>query len=158
MNILSAVGSAAKFLFGSGATSPVETVAKVADEFKFTAQEQAEAAAAGVAGARQYEPSHMPGVTPIAQQGFIFFFLEWVLRLLNLLVDAVIHLIRPWVTVQLIGGLFGYWQLPDVSGLHPFYVSMIDVVLVFWFGARVITKDLPALIMAWAAMKQKGKA
>ena len=87
--------------------------------------------------------------------GFIFFILEWSLRLLNKVVDAIIHLVRPWITVHLIGGLFGYWQLPDISGINPFYMKMIDVVLVFWFGARVITKDLPALMIAWTAMRKK---
>ena len=160
MNVLRIVGKVAGALFGIGGSassgpSPVEKIAEIADEYKYTEEEKVRDEDAQVAAARAYEPSHMLQVAPIQQQGIIQFTLEWVLRMANLLIDAAIHLIRPWITVVLFGALFGYWKLPDVESIHPAYIKMIDVVMLFWFGARVVTKDLPALVEAWSKTRAK---
>lgn len=158
MRILRFLGKAAGALLGIGGgsgPSPIEKVAGVVDEYKYTEEEQVKDEDAQVAAARAYEPSHMPQIIPIMQRGIIQFTLEWIMRMVNLLVDSVTHLIRPWITVELFGALFGFWKLPDPEMIHPLYMKLVDVVVMFWFGARVITKDLPALIAAWTKMRNK---
>ena len=59
------------------------------------------------------------------------------------LVNGVNRLIRPWVTIMILGALFGYWELPSTSDLAPEYWQMAMIVLGFWFGGRFLVKDIP---------------
>jgi hypothetical protein len=61
-------------------------------------------------------------------------------------VNGVNRLIRPWVTITVIGSLFGYWNLPPPQNVAPEYWIMIQVILGFWFGGRLVTKDIPAAL------------
>ncbi len=61
-------------------------------------------------------------------------------------VNGVNRLIRPWVTITVIGSLFGYWNLPPPQSVEPEYWIMIQVILGFWFGGRLVTKDIPAAL------------
>ena len=64
------------------------------------------------------------------------------LILIDVLVDAAARLVRPWVTIHLLGAFFGYWVLSPVD-LTPFQESMVYLVFTFWFGGRAIMKDIP---------------
>lgn len=66
--------------------------------------------------------------------------------IVDALVNGVNRLIRPWVTITIIGSLFGYWDLPPPQSIEPEYWVMVQVVLGFWFGGRLVTKDLPIAI------------
>jgi hypothetical protein len=66
----------------------------------------------------------------------------------NQLVEAIARSVRPVVTYGLVGGLFGWWGLPDINGISPFYQSLIYLVFTFWFGGRAIMKDIPAMLGA----------
>lgn len=74
---------------------------------------------------------------------------------INDLVNAFNRLIRPGVTTWLFGGFAGWWKLPDPSSVDPFYQQCFYIVLTFWFGGRLIMKDLPAMIAAIAELRAK---
>ena len=67
-------------------------------------------------------------------------------RWLDGAVNGVNRLIRPWVTITVIGSLFGYWNLPPPQNVAPEYWIMIQIILGFWFGGRLVTKDIPAAL------------
>ena len=62
-------------------------------------------------------------------------------------VNGVNRMIRPWVTITVIGSLFGYWNLPPPQSVEPEYWIMIQIILGFWFGGRLVTKDIPAALV-----------
>jgi hypothetical protein len=68
-------------------------------------------------------------------------------EVVNVLVDALSRLIRPVVTILLIGGVFGWWPI-RVENLDPVVLGWGEAVMVFWFGARTLFKDIPSLIKA----------
>ena len=59
------------------------------------------------------------------------------------LVNGVNRLIRPWVTITVIGSLFGYWELPPPNSIDPQYWTITQIILGFWFGGRFLVKDIP---------------
>lgn len=66
--------------------------------------------------------------------------------LLDGLVNGVNRLIRPWVTITVIGSLFGYWELPPPDSISPQYWTITQIILGFWFGGRFLVKDIPQAI------------
>lgn len=72
------------------------------------------------------------------------------MMVVNGLVDASARMIRPGVTIMLVGGIFGWWPI-SVKNLDPVVLGWGQSVMVFWFGARTLFKDVPSLI---AAIKQ----
>lgn len=66
--------------------------------------------------------------------------------ILDGLVNGVNRLIRPGVTIGLIGGYMGWWELPPPDSVDPEIHSYLTLVLSFWFGSRTLTKDVPAAI------------
>ena len=66
----------------------------------------------------------------------------------DVLVDGLNRLIRPGITVWLVGGFVGLWKLPQHSAIDPFWQNVFMLVLTFWFGGRALLKDLPAAIRA----------
>ena len=66
--------------------------------------------------------------------------------LLDGLVNGVNRLIRPWVTITVIGSLFGYWELPPPQSISPEYWTITQIILGFWFGGRFLVKDIPQAI------------
>ena len=61
-------------------------------------------------------------------------------------VNGINRLIRPWVTITVLGSLFGYWDLPPPDSIDPQYWVITKVIVGFWFGGRAIFKDLPSAI------------
>lgn len=84
------------------------------------------------AQARQYDPRSSGG--------------GWVGEMVNVFVDALSRLIRPGVTILLIGGVIGWWELPPPASLDPLYMEWTATVVGFWFGMRTIFKDIPSLM------------
>jgi len=74
------------------------------------------------------------------------------LPIIDALVNGVNRLIRPWITITVIGSLFGlgkhwsYFDLPPPENIAPEYWVMAQIILGFWFGGRMITKDIPAAL------------
>lgn len=67
---------------------------------------------------------------------------------LDVVVDGVSRLIRPGVTVWLVGSFMGFWKLPDPGLVDPYWQNVFMLVLTFWFGGRALLKDLPAAVRA----------
>lgn len=68
------------------------------------------------------------------------------IALLDGMVNGVNRLIRPGVTIGLVGGVMGWWQLPAPEGIDPVYFHFTEITLLFWFGGRALFKDLPAML------------
>ncbi len=68
------------------------------------------------------------------------------LQVMDALVNGINRMIRPAVTIGLLGGVLGWWALPDPKGINPIYFHFTEIVLLFWFGGRALFKDLPAMI------------
>lgn len=60
------------------------------------------------------------------------------------LVDGLNRLVRPVVTYWIVGGLVGFWRLPSLGSVDPIMMNIVWTVLTFWFGSRMLFKDLPA--------------
>ncbi len=68
------------------------------------------------------------------------------LPLLDGTVNGINRLIRPWVTITVIGSLFGYWELPPPESIDQQYWTIAQILLSFWFGGRFLIKDIPQAI------------
>ncbi len=75
----------------------------------------------------------------------------------DILVDGLNRLPRPVLTFWAIGVLCGYWSGPNFELIHPFMLNVIWTIITFWFGARVVMKDIPAAIAVYNEMKSKKK-
>ena len=63
------------------------------------------------------------------------------------LVDGLNRLPRPVITGWVIGMLFGWVPEPvHLQTLSPMTLNIIWTVITFWFGSRVLFKDIPAMI------------
>jgi hypothetical protein len=67
--------------------------------------------------------------------------------MLNDIANFTNRMIRPTVTFGLLGGLWGWWSLPTTQMVEPIVLGWVEIVLVFWFGGRMMLKDLPAAIL-----------
>lgn len=124
MSFLAKMGS---WLFSGGG---VEKVADVADKAFYTEQEKSADDQKDLDSARQFAaPSNGPG-------------------LINQIVDATNRMIRPSVTIWMIGGFAGWWSLPRIETISEYWQNIFKLVITFWFGGRVILKDLPQAIKA----------
>jgi hypothetical protein len=110
-----------------GMDKVVEKGADLIDEAMDTGQERAERDATDTVSARAMTaPSHN----------------TW----FDALVDGVSRLVRPGVTLWLIGGFIGWWPLPETGTISEYWQNVFLLVITFWFGGRAILKDLPAAI------------
>lgn len=66
----------------------------------------------------------------------------------DLTIDSLSRTIRPGITIMLIGGVFNWWTLPDPEHLGDFWQNVLMLVLTFWFGGRVMLKELPIAVRA----------
>lgn len=128
------------FFTGSGGGKAMD----LADEAFHTGQEKAELDAKDLASARsmqfsQADYSKMPPFVAI----------------INVIVDAISRVIRPGVTIWVIGGIAGQWELPDSKEVGPEWWAVFWLIITFWFGGRVLLKDLPSAIAAIAKLRGK---
>jgi len=111
-------------------------VAAVADEFVHTAEERTNTDQVDLKDARTVQyVSH--------DSGF------------DVLVDAIIRLIRPGLTIYLIGGLIGWWDLRDIAEISQFYQTLIWLVFTFHFGGRALMKDIPSFFKAISIIRKQ---
>lgn len=71
----------------------------------------------------------------------------------DVLVDGFSRLVRPGVTLWLVGGFIGWWTLPRIETISEYWQNIFMIVLTFWFGGRAILKDLPGAIAAMRGLK-----
>lgn len=74
--------------------------------------------------------------------------------LANSSVDFFNRLIRPGITLYYLGGFSGWWKLPEVSQIDPVHFQIFIIIITFWFGGRVLLKDLPSAIGAILRMRK----
>ena len=122
------------FIFGSTGNSTIAAVGKLVDDVTTTTEEKAALDLTDTISARTFAaPGNSPG-------------------LINNLVDAFNRLIRPGVTLWLIGGFSGWWRLPNTEIIDPVWFQIFLVVISFWFGGRMLVQDAPKFI---AALRKK---
>jgi hypothetical protein len=69
---------------------------------------------------------------------------------LDIGVDALNRLVRPAFTTWAFGLLIGWWDQPDhLLTMNPIVLNILWTIVTFWFGSRVIIKDIPAAVK-WA--------
>ena len=68
----------------------------------------------------------------------------------DIFVNALNRLQRPlfstWAFVVLAASSFGFIQSTGFQNLDPFSQELISVIVKFFFGVRIISQDLPAMI------------
>jgi hypothetical protein len=79
------------------------------------------------------------------------------IKIVDALVNGVNRLIRPGITVGLIGGLFNWWALPSPDSMDDRYWDLLQIVLVFWFGGRAIFSDLPKAVSYLGGLRRLPK-
>ena len=136
MGVLSKIGT---FLGGGAAKAGLDVANGVADIFERwrpgdtknheMVMEVSELVESSYADARKHDQPMSSGV-PIV----------------DAIVNGINRLIRPWVTITVIGSLFGYWDLPPPDQIDPQYWVLGKIIIGFWFGGRALFKDLPALV------------
>jgi hypothetical protein len=65
------------------------------------------------------------------------------LRWADALVNGINRLIRPAVTILLLGPWFGWIHEPSMDTMRPENAEFVRLILTFWFGGRFLTKDIP---------------
>lgn len=155
--IFGAVAGVAKALFGGGASSGGQALAsQVIDKVLPETEKEKQAAEIAaededikdVDSARSYNAPDMPVIVYQPGMGLIPFVLLWVLDVIDHIVDTVNHIIRPGFFIYLVGGFIGKWKLPDPKAVDPQMWTVFLVVVTFFFGARTLVKDVPAVINA----------
>ncbi len=136
MGIFAAIGAGLAKVFAGGVVKTAVAGADIVERWVPSAEGKHEMALEidkaiqnSVAGAREHDSTigNVPGV-------------------FNAIVNSINRLIRPGVTIGLIGGVVGVWPLPATGTIDPVILGWTEMVLIFWFGGRALFKDLPSLI------------
>ncbi len=117
--------------FFTGGSKMADKAAEMIDEAVSTQQERGEGDQADLKDARTSQVM-VSGRTNI----------------IDIFVDAVNRLVRPWLTVEICAMMLGYRKVPDITSVSDFWLQMFIIVVTFWFSGRLILKDLPAVIKA----------
>ena len=113
----------------TGGGKTVEKVVDMADKAIDTQQERSERDASDLESARAMQ---------LTSHGTWF----------DSLVDGFARLVRPGVTLWLVGGFIGWWPLPRTETISEYWQNVFMLVITFWFSGRAILKDLPQAIKA----------
>ena len=73
---------------------------------------------------------------------------------LDILIDAGNRSVRPLFSLWAFGILSGWWTGPNTAEIDPMVMNIIWTIVTFWFGARVLFKDLPNAIMGFRNLKK----
>lgn len=145
-------GKALDFITGGAGSK----VLKIADDAIDTSAERRQDDAADLSSARAMQvEGHTAKLVQLynANTAPLLGFFILLLILLDVLVDAAARLVRPWVTIHLLGAFFGYWSLRQVN-LTPFQEAMVYLVFTFWFGGRAIMRDIPKFLVSLRKFKK----
>jgi len=113
--------------FFTGGSRTSEKVIDMADEAIDTSQERAE---------RDQRDTENARTMPLNTHGTAF----------DVFVDGMARLVRPGVTLWLVGGFIGWWPLPKTEEISEYWQNIFLIVLTFYFGGRAVLKDLPSAI------------
>lgn len=144
LSILGGVGRVVGSFFGiqSGGTpsnqpSAFSKIADVADEYKYTPEEQAHDEMARYVQdsgdtARLMQSAERPGQAPF-----------------DIIVDGINRLQRPAWGAYFFGAFAGWWKLPDLSTFQSaaYWGTIFTIYFTALFGGRAIFKDLSKSIV-----------
>lgn len=137
--VLAAVG---RFLFGGGGQAVVN-VAKGVDDIvdrHVATVENKEAFTTEVLGLVQREQQTAAAFAAPGVHNTAF----------DALVDGINRLVRPVIAIAVLGAWFGWWRLVPIDTLGAEYQFYVRLVVTFYFGGRVLTKDVPqAIVYTW---------
>jgi hypothetical protein len=127
MAILAKIGQ----FFAGGAVEAASGVADIVERWKpgeTTKHEMEMDVAKLVESSRAHD-------SPVANGGF-----------LGNLANGLNRLVRPVVTIYILGGLFGFFDPQLNNEIDPWFLAQGEKIIIFWFGGKVLLKDLPAAI------------
>ncbi len=75
----------------------------------------------------------------------------------DIFVDGLNRLPRPLLTLWLIGVLYNWWPTPNLELVHPIILNIMWTIITFWFGSRIVMKDVPAAIAVYNSIKKRRK-
>lgn len=122
MSILSSIVG-----FFTGGSKTSEKVIDMADKAIDTSQERSE---------RDQEDLESARAMPLNTHGTMF----------DVFVDGMSRLVRPGITLWLVGGFIGWWPLPKTEEISEYWQNIFLLCITFYFGGRAILKDLPSAI------------
>lgn len=135
-----ALSRAAGWLFGGSAADTIRATGEAVDAATTSDQER-------MAEQRQENESARRFAAPgTHDSGF------------DVLVDGLNRLPRPLITFYVLPGIVGAWPLPDLGRVDPLWLLVGASILGFYFGGRLLTKDVPAAVLqVLAALSRKGR-
>lgn len=119
--------------FLTGGSKTAEKVVEMADDAVFTKQEAATQDSSDTTSAR-------------ADQGVSHN--TW----LDVIVDGWSRLVRPGFATWAFGELVGWWNV-KTGEISADKFQLIIIIVTFYFGARVLLKDLPSIVKAFRSIK-----
>jgi len=122
------------FFTGSSGGKVIEKTGEVVDEAFHTEQEKAAETAAAV-DVDQKDLASARAMQMVSHDSWFDAF-----------VDGLNRLVRPGVTLWILGGFIGWWPLPKTETISDFWQNTFWLILTFWFGGRALLKDLPSAI------------
>lgn len=140
MNIFKTIGAGVKALFGGGDKGIVEEVSDVVDKWNPSpvtrhemAIENETAGDSSQADARAMDLHRTDSSLPLV----VYF---------NAFVDGINRLVRPVFTYWSFGLLTGYIKPPvSWNTWPPMLWNIVWTIVTFWFGSRLLFKDIPAM-------------
>lgn len=104
--------------------------------------------------ARRYNAPDMPVVQYQPGMGMIPFIMLWLLDLIDHVVDTVNHVIRPGFFIYLMLGMAGQYPLPNPGIIDPRWWRIFEIVVTFFFGGRMIVKDILPVVQYFKGKKE----
>lgn len=147
MGILTFLGSVASSFFGSSSNGKglVGSVSDIADKWMPSAETKQKNSIEDLKAGDESQDSARKMILPHHDSWF------------DILIDGLNRSVRPFITFWVMGVLFGWWAAPNTASIDPIILNIIWTVITFWFGSRVIFKDVPNAMMAFSAMRTKKK-
>jgi hypothetical protein len=75
----------------------------------------------------------------------------------DIFIDGMNRSVRPVITFWVVGVLIGWWEAPRTDTIDPIVLNIMWTVITFWFGSRVVFKDVPNAIAAFKAIRAKAE-
>lgn len=150
MGWLSAIGS---FFGGKGGGKVMD----FADKAVYTSQEKSQDDIEEMKGVRLMQFEGLLGtLVPLYQSAQSTFARGIILLMIfiDVLVELSARVIRPWVTIEIVGYMFNYWSF-DIPVMTPYQEMLVTIVLTFWFGGRALMKDFPKMLSAFRKIRVK---
>ncbi len=73
----------------------------------------------------------------------------------DIFIDGMNRSVRPFFTYWALGILIGWWTAPNIDNINPFVLNVIWTIVGFWFGGRMLFKDLPKAMTMYQLAKVK---